>query len=58
MEPDLKVPYTGQEVILMVPCKSTSSSGWTSARVLVEARALGLERARPHPFRAANLDPG
>ena len=50
VEPDLKVPWTGPEVTLMVPCMLISSSGWASARVLIEARALGLERACPRPF--------
>ena len=58
VEPDLKVPLTGPEATRLVPCRSTSSSNWVSAKVLVEARALGLELAHLRPFRAANPDPG
>ena len=46
VEPDLKVSSTGQEATRLVPCMSISSSDWVSARVSVEARALGWELAR------------
>ena len=36
----------------------TSASGWASAKVLVEAKALELELARPRLCRAVNPDPG
>ena len=58
VEPGLTVPWTGPEETRMVPCRLTSVSGWASARVPVEAKALELEQARPRPFRAVNPDPG
>ena len=58
VELDLKVPSTRPEATRLVPCMSLSSSGWVSAKVPVEAKALGLELARLRPFQATNPDPG
>ena len=52
------VPRTGLVEIQKAPCTWISASGWASAKVLVEAKVLELESARPHLCRAANLDPG
>ena len=53
-----KVPSTGPETILLVPCTSTSSSDWVYAKKApVEARVLGLALPRHRWFRAVNLDP-
>ena len=58
MEPGSTVPWTVLEEIRKASCTWTSTSGWVSAKVLVEAMALELGQARPHPFPTANPDPG
>ena len=57
VEPGLTVPWTGPAETLMVPDTSTSVSDWVSVKVLVTARVLGLELARPRLFQAVSPDP-
>ena len=44
--------------IRKAPYTWISASGWASAKVLVEAKALELDSARLRPCSAANPDPG
>ena len=58
VEPGSTVPWTVPEEIRKAPCTWTSTFGWASAKVLVEAKALELESVRPRLCRAVNPDLG